>query len=53
MHDIRLPNITGKTDREQLAEIKNYLIYLCNQLQYELEAIDMKIDSESTNQLSK
>jgi hypothetical protein len=34
--DIRLPNINGKTDREQLAQVKSYLHQLAEQLQWAL-----------------
>ena len=32
--EIRLPNITGVTEREQLAQVKSYLIQLAQQLQW-------------------
>lgn len=34
--DIRLPNIDGKTDREQLRQIRSYLYQTAQQLQYAL-----------------
>ena len=34
--DIRLPNIDGKTDREQLKQIRSYLYQTAQQLQYAL-----------------
>ena len=34
--DIRLPNITGKTDREQLVQIRSYLYQTAQQLQFAL-----------------
>lgn len=36
MIDIRLPNITGKTEAEQLAQIKSYLYQFAGQLQWAL-----------------
>ena len=35
--DIRLPNITGRTDAEQLAQIKSYLYQFAGQLQWALK----------------
>lgn len=36
VYDIRKPKITGRTDHEQLAEIKNYLFMLVDDLRYAL-----------------
>lgn len=38
--DIRLPNITGQTEREQLAQIKSYLYQTAQQLQWALSKLD-------------
>ncbi len=38
--DFRLPNITGATEREQLAQIKSYLFTLVEQLQWAVNNID-------------
>lgn len=38
--DIRLPNITGQTEREQLAQIKSYLYQTAQQLQWALSNLD-------------
>ena len=38
--DIRLPNITASTEREQLVQIKSYLIQLAEQLQWALQNVD-------------
>lgn len=38
--ELRLPNITGTTEREQLAQIKSYLIQLVPQLQWALSTLD-------------
>lgn len=37
--DLRLPNITGTTEREQLSQIKSYLYQLTGQLQWALNAV--------------
>lgn len=41
MIDIRLPNITGKTDTEQLAQIKSYLYQFAGQLQWALSTVEV------------
>lgn len=38
--DIRLPNITGRTDAEQLAQIRSYLYQFAGQLQWALNTIE-------------
>lgn len=38
--DIRLPNITGSTEKEQLAQVKSYLFQLAEQLQWALKNVD-------------
>ena len=40
MIDIRLPNITGKTEAEQLGQIKSYLHQLVEQLNWGLNAVE-------------
>lgn len=40
MIDIRLPNITGATEREQLIQVKSYLHQLAEQLQWALQNVD-------------
>lgn len=40
MIDIRLPNITGKTETEQLAQIKSYLYQFAGQLQWALSSVE-------------
>lgn len=40
-YDIRLPNITGTTDREQLEQIKSYLYQFAEQLKYAVQVIDI------------
>lgn len=39
--DLRLPNITAQTEREQLSQIKSYLYQLASQLQWALNASDI------------
>lgn len=38
--DIRLPNITAPTEREQLVQMKSYLYQLAEQLQWALQNVD-------------
>ena len=38
--DLRYPNITGKTEREQLAQLKSYMHQLVGQLQWAFNTID-------------
>lgn len=38
--DIRMPNITGATEREQLAQIRSYLYQFVPQLQWALNALE-------------
>lgn len=38
--DIRLPNITGRTETEQLGQIKSYLYQFAEQLQWALQNVD-------------
>ena len=38
--DIRLPNITATTEKEQLAQMKSYLFQLAEQLQWALKNVD-------------
>lgn len=37
--EIRLPNITGYTDKEQLAQIKSYLYQFAQQIQFALDSL--------------
>ena len=43
--DLRLPKITGTTEKEQLGQIKNYLFMLTEQLQLALNDIDSTVSS--------
>lgn len=45
MVDIRLPNITGKTDTEQLSQIKSYLYQFASQLQWALSSVETNSSS--------
>lgn len=38
--DIRMPNITGTTDREKLSQMQSYLYQLVEQLQWALQNVD-------------
>lgn len=40
--DIRLPNINGKTESEQLAQIRSYLYQFAGQLQWALDTVENK-----------
>lgn len=40
MTEIRLPNITGVTEKEQLIQIKNYLYQLTGQLNFALKSVN-------------
>ena len=48
--DIRLPNINGKTDSEQLAQIRSYLYQFASQLQWALGAVEAGNGSNATSQ---
>ena len=50
MIDIRLPNITGKTEAEQLSQIKSYLYQFAGQLQWALSTVET---GSSTNTVQK
>ena len=50
MIDIRLPNITGKTETEQLAQIKSYLYQFAGQLQWALSTVDTGTSSNAGTQ---
>lgn len=44
--DLRLPNITATTEREQLVQIKSYLYQLASQLQWALNTIETPSSSQ-------
>ena len=47
MVDIRLPKITGATEREQLSQVKSYLYQLAEQLQFALNSMDTSTSTSS------
>lgn len=49
MVELRLPNIKGATEREQLAEIKGYLYQLAGELQFALNSIGTSSPQVVTN----
>ena len=49
MINLRLPQINGATDKERIEQMKSYLIYLVNELQWALNNIDA---SNGTNPAS-
>lgn len=51
MTEIRLPNITGVTEKEQLMQIKSYLYQLTGQLNFALKAANS--ESNSTQQITQ
>ncbi len=50
--DLRLPNITATTEREQLVQIKSYLYQLAQQLQWALTTVESTSASNSVAQRS-
>lgn len=46
--DIRLPNINGRTDSEQLAQIRSYLYQFASQLQWALGAVETSNGSDAS-----
>ena len=48
MIDIRLPNINGKTEVEQIVQIKNYLYQFAGQLQWAMGTIENQIIQPQT-----
>jgi hypothetical protein len=53
MIDLRLPNITGTTDREQLTQMKSYMHQLVEQLNWALNTIETKPTSSAIVYSSK
>ncbi len=45
--DLRYPNITGRSEREQLAQMKSYMHQLVEQLQWAFNAMDGKGEKEA------
>jgi catabolite regulation protein CreA len=48
--DLRLPNITATTEREQLVQIKSYLYQLAQQLQWALNTVETQSTSNNVAQ---
>lgn len=46
--DIRLPNITGKSEAEQLSQIKSYLYQFASQLQWALDTVVVTDNGSNT-----
>lgn len=42
------PNITGKTEKEQIAQMRNYLFQLADQLNYALSQMEKEIHEVRT-----
>lgn len=51
--DLRMPNINGATEREQLAQIRSYLYQFVPQLQWALSTIETSPQSHVTQQVIK
>lgn len=51
--DIRLPNITATTEKEQLAQMKSYLFQLAEQLQWALQNVDTSNNAVAVTPTSK
>lgn len=51
--DIRMPNITGVSDKEKIEQLKNHIVYLTKQLQYILTNLDeSNFTEEVTNKVN-
>ena len=50
--DIRLPNINGKNDAEQLSQINSYLYQFASQLQWALDTLSAGSGSNAANQMT-
>ena len=48
MIDIRQPNITAKTETEQLLQMRSYLYQLSHQLQWAFSTISTEVRTDST-----
>lgn len=49
MEKLNYPNLRGKTEREQIGELKEYLFQLVDQLQYALNSLEKASKSETVN----
>lgn len=45
--NFRLPNINGKTEAEQIAQLKSYLFQLVRELEWVFESV--QVDEQSKN----
>lgn len=50
MMNIRFPNIKGKTEAEQLEQVKSYLHYLVEQLNWTLSTLESNISTNNSDQ---
>ena len=48
--DLRLPNITASTEKEQLVQIKSYLYQLAQQLQWAMNTMDVSSPTKTVVQ---
>lgn len=46
---LRLPNITGASEKEQLAQMKNYLFQLVGELQFILNSLEATSSDAAVN----
>lgn len=49
MMNIRYPNITGKTEAEQIAQMKSWLIQLVDQLNWALSVLEKQSKEEENH----
>lgn len=50
MINLRLPNITAATEREQILQIKSYLYQLVGELNWALSSLEAEKSNEPVNQ---
>ena len=48
-YNLRLPNITGASEKEQITQLKNYLIQLVGDLQFVLDNLDASQSAQATS----
>lgn len=46
---LRLPNITATDPAGQVAQMRSYLYYLAQELQFNIDALEKKISAEQDN----
>lgn len=49
MINIRYPNITGKTEAEQIKQMESYMRYLVDQLNWALSLLEKQNNDEKKN----